>query len=129
MQPTSPVAATRSAADRRMRQLLRLPENGPRESIVGAHNAFSKSIAISAVRCTITYLLLPVLAPIVDLSGTAGPIVGIVLSIVSITAIIFSTRRFFAADHRYRWAYAAFGGSILLLLFVSAVVDVTALTS
>jgi heme O synthase-like polyprenyltransferase len=126
---TARPAVARSAADRRMRRLLRLPEDGPRESIIGAHNAYSKSIAISALRCTITYLLLPLLAPVVDLSGTAGPIIGIVLSAVSIVAIVFSTRRFFAADHRYRWAYAGFGASILLLLFVSALVDVVALTS
>ena len=119
----------RSAADRRMRRLLRLPVDAPPSSIVGAHDAFSKSIAISAVRCLLTYVALPLLAPVVHLSGSTGPIIGVMLSIVSITAIVFSTRRFFAADHRSRWLYLAFGGSIIVLLVVGAIVDVVHLAS
>jgi hypothetical protein len=119
--PTAPVV--RSAADQRMRRILRLPVDAPAGSIVGAHDAFSKSIAISAVRCLLTYVALPLLAPLVDLTGATGPIIGLVLSVVSVTAIVFSTRRFFAADHRSRWAYLAFGGSIIVLLLVGAVID------
>ncbi len=123
------VAPARSEADRRIRRLLRLPVDGPSTSIAGAHDAFSKSIAISAVRCLITYVALPLLAPLVDLTGAAGPILGLVLSAVSVTAIVFSTRRFFAADHRSRWAYLAFGSSIILLLLVGAIVDVVSLAT
>jgi len=36
-------------------------------------------------------------------------------------------RRFFAADHKYRWPYAAVGGGILVLLVVAAVSDVASL--
>ena len=122
-------ATSRSAADRRMRRLLRLPLDAPPSSIVGAHDAFSKSIAISAVRCLLTYVALPLLAPVVNLRGSTGPILGVLLSIVSITAIVFSTRRFFAADHRSRWAYLAFGSSIIVLLLVGAIVDVVHLAS
>jgi hypothetical protein len=125
----APAVPVRSAADLRMRRLLRLPPDGPKASITGAHDAFSKSIAISAVRCLITYVALPLLAPIVDLTGSAGPILGLVLSVVSIVAIVLSTRRFFAADHRSRWYYVAFGGSIMVLLAVGAIVDIVNLTS
>jgi hypothetical protein len=44
-------------------------------------------------------------------------------------AIVFSTRRFFAADHKWRWGYAAVGGGIFVLLIVSAVFDLRALFS
>ena len=125
----APPAPVRSAADLRMRRLLRLPPDGPKASIAGAHDAFSTSIAISAVRCLITYVALPLLAPIVDLTGSAGPILGLVLSAVSIVAIVLSTRRFFAADHRSRWYYVAFGGTIMALLAVGAIVDIVQLAS
>lgn len=110
-----------------MRRLLRLPEHGPKVSIFEAQNAFSKSIAISATRCLLTYVALPLLAPVIDLSGVAGPILGLLLGTVSMVAIVFSTRRFFAADHKWRWGYATVGGGIFVLLIVSAVLDVRAL--
>jgi hypothetical protein len=118
---------TRSKSDRRARCVLGLDPDAPKSSLFGAHGAFSKSIAISATRCLITYIMLPLMAPIVDLSGGVGPFVGLALSIVSITAIFFATRRFFAADHKYRWGYAAIGGGIVILLVVQGVIDLVAL--
>lgn len=125
---SAPVAApTRSDADRTMRRLLRLPVDGPRTSIFGAEGAFQKSIAISAARCLFTYVLLPVLRPIVDLSGGVGPALGLVVGLVSMVAIAFSVRRFFAADHKFRWHYTAVGGAIFVLLIWQSVLDVQSL--
>jgi len=128
---SKPAAPTveRSVADQRMRKLLLLPENGPKVSIFEAQQAFSKSIAISATRCLVTYVALPLLAPIVDLTGTVGGILGLVLSAISMTAIFFAARRFFAADHKYRWAYAGVGAAIYVLLIVGIVADVRHLLS
>jgi hypothetical protein len=121
----APEHPRRSDADRAMRRLLRLPVDGPKASIFGAHGAFSTSIAISAARCTVTYILLPLLSPILNLRGNIGPILGLVVGAVSMVAITYSVRRFFAADHKYRWHYAAVGGAIMCLLVVQAVVDVS----
>jgi hypothetical protein len=115
---------TRSPADRRMRRLLRLPVDGPRASLVDVHNAFSRSIAISATRCLLTYVLLPLLAPILNVSGDLGPVLGLSIGAVSMVAIIAATRRFFAADHRWRWGYVAVGGTIFVLLIVQAAFDI-----
>jgi hypothetical protein len=123
------VPVTRSAADRRMRRLLRLPSDGPRASLVEVHNAFSRSIAISATRCLLTYVVLPLLAPVVHLSGGLGPALGLVIGAVSVVAIVAAMRRFFAADHRWRWGYVAIGGTILALLVVQAAIDVSHLVS
>lgn len=126
--PAPDVAApTRSEADRTMRRLLRLPVDGPRTSIFGAEGVFQKSIAISAARCLFTYVLLPVLRPIVDLSGGVGPLLGLAVGLVSMVAIAFSVRRFFAADHKFRWHYTAVGGAIFVLLIWQSVLDVQAL--
>jgi hypothetical protein len=115
---------TRSDADRRMRRILRLPEDGPRTSILAAQNAASRSIAISATRCLLTYIVLPLLGPLVGLSGNVGPIVGLLIGAVSMVAIVAAARRFFAADHKWRWHYVGVGGAIFVLLIVQAVVDV-----
>jgi hypothetical protein len=119
----------RSAADLRMRRALRIPDDGPRGSAKGAENAFSTSVLISAVRCLLTYLVLPIVGPVVGLAGNVGPAVGLVIGVVSGVAIVASMRRFFRADHRWRWRYSAVGGAILVFLVVSAVVDVARLVA
>ena len=80
---------------------------------------------ISAARCLLTYIVLPVLGPIIGLArGGVGPVLGLTVGTVSMVAIVASIRRFFAADHRWRWRYTAIGGSILVLLVVQAVIDI-----
>lgn len=118
---------TRSAADRRMRRLLGLPPDAPRQSIIDAESAFGRSIMISAVRCLITYVALPLLAPVVKISGAFGPVLGLLLGAVSMVAITLSMRRFFAADHKWRWWYAGVGTGIFVLLIVAGVSDIAAL--
>lgn len=114
----------RSQADRRMRRLLRLPVDAPRQSIFDAETVFGRSIAISAIRCLITYVFLPLLAPVVNLSGSIGPVLGLLLGAVSMVAIVLSMRRFFAADHKWRWGYACVGAAILVALVVAAGFDI-----
>lgn len=127
--PTSAPAEERTSADRVMRRVLLLPADAPKQSIFGSESVFGKSIAISAVRCLITYVALPLLGPVIKLSSTVGPILGLVLGAVSMVAIWFSMRRFFAADHKWRWPYAAVGGGIFVLLIVAGIYDISTLAS
>lgn len=115
-------------ADAFVRRLLRI-DTAPPASPSAAESIFGTSIAISAVRCLLTYVALPLLRPIVDLTTGVGPLVGIVISIISIVAIVISMRRFWAAWHRMRWAYTIVGGGILVLLVVQAGVDVAVLAT
>lgn len=111
-----------------MCRLLRVPlcpEGGVARR--SAENVFSASIAVSAVRCLLTYVALPLLAPVLDLTGGVGPVLGLVVGAVSMAAIVVSMRRFFAAAHGWRWRYAAIGGGVLVLLTVGAVDDLVAL--
>ena len=114
----------RSDADCAMRRVLRLPEDGRRGDRAAAQQAFSRSVWISAARCLLTYIVLPILGPIVGIAGDVGPVLGLIVGTVSIVAIVASIRRFFASDHRWRWRYTALGGSIIVLLLVQAVIDI-----
>ena len=114
-----------SPLDAFMRRLLRLPPNGDPGRT--AEKAFGTSLLISTVRCLLTYVLLPLLKPVIDLSGGVGPVLGLVIGAVSATAIIFSMRRFWRADHKWRWGYTILGGGILILLAIQAVGDIAAL--
>ena len=107
-----------------MRRVLRLPPDGPRPSGTAAQQAFSRSVWISATRCLLTYIVLPILGPILGFSGRVGPVLGLAVGAVSMMAIVASIRRFFAADHRWRWRYTAIGSSILGLLAVQSAIDI-----
>ena len=126
---TIPAPVVRSDADRRMRALLRIHETPVGVTPKSAENAFSKSILISATRCLLTYVAIPLLGPLLNFSGAVGPVLGILLGIASMVAIIYSMRRFFAADHKFRWKYTAIGGAIIVLLVVQMVIDVVDLAS
>ena len=114
-----------SPVDAFMRRLLRLPPGD--DPGRDAEKAFGTSLLISTVRCLLTYVLLPILKPVVDLSGGVGPVLGLLIGTVSAAAIIYSMRRFWRANHRWRWGYTVLGGGILVLLVVQAVGDVAAL--
>ncbi|HEX7094573.1 MAG TPA: hypothetical protein VF183_01730 [Acidimicrobiales bacterium] len=133
MDPAVPLSVeaprvSRSEADRRMRRILCLPVDGPRASIMAANSAASRSIMLSATRCLLTYVVLPVVAPLAGLSGGVGPVLGLILGTVSMVAIVAAARRFFAADHRWRWHYLAVGSAIMILLIVQAAIDIADLT-
>ena len=114
-------------ADAFMRRLLRVPARDG--SAKAAENIFGASVALSAVRCMLTYVLLPLLAPIVDLTGAVGPVLGLAIGAVSAVAIVASMRRFWRADHRLRWGYTVIGGAILVLLVISAGRDIASLVT
>jgi prepilin signal peptidase PulO-like enzyme (type II secretory pathway) len=120
---TTPVQTPpRSAADRLARQLLRVDQAEPR-----ALMPLKGSLVISAVRCVITYAIIPALAPVLTgLGGLAAPI-AIALSLVAGVMAVVSLRRVWLADWSRRWAYTAFILVVLALLATTVVFDVRTL--
>ena len=47
-----------------------------------------------------------------------GPIIGIPIGTVAIVCNVLTIRRFWAADHRWRWAYTALALTVISLLLV-----------
>jgi hypothetical protein len=115
--------------DLRMRRLLRLPLDAPLASEASARALVERSLLISMVRCLLTYIVLPFVAPAVGVGLGVAPVVGISVGIVAIVANVASVRRFWRADHRYRWHYTALASVIVLLLTWLIVVDVLDLLS
>ena len=63
---------------------------------------FRASLAVSAIRCTLTYLVFPFVLPLVGISaGLDGP-AGLVLGPIAIAANGYSIHRFWSSDHRLR---------------------------
>ena len=116
-----------SPADRRMRRLLRLPTDAPKASEVSARQLVEKSLLISMVRCLLTYIVLPFAAPIFGFATGVAPAVGLAVGLVAIVANVASVRRFWRADHRYRWHYTALAAVIVAALVWLVVADLVEL--
>jgi hypothetical protein len=111
---------SRSSADEFMRRLLRVPTGPATATAESAQRMFSKSILISATRCLLTYVLLPIVAPVIGVATGIGPAVGIPLGMVAMCFDVLAVRRFWLADHEYRWictaVYSVIIGFLLFLM-------------
>lgn len=118
--------AERPAADRFMRALLRVREvdRSPRVERE-AHRGFRVSMVVSGVRCLITYLLVPILVPILGFAGVFAAPVGIVLCLVAGVNGVVSVRRFWIGDHRYRWMYTWFIAVVFVILAIAMATDIS----
>jgi hypothetical protein len=130
--PTTPALTSVPAwspADRRMRRLLRLPQDAPRATEASARQLVEKSLVISMARCLLTYIVLPFVVPIIGIAGDIAPVVGIVLGGVAIVANVASVRRFWRADHRYRWHYTALAAVIIVAMVWLIAIDLSTILS
>lgn len=123
----APAGTARPFPDQVARRVLRVPNA---QVVIGEpemRQAFSRSLAISAVRCLLTYVILPFLAPLAGWASDVGPIPGLLIGLVAIGFNVRTIRRFWMADHQWRWAYTAISGSVIALLLVLMVEDISSL--
>lgn len=125
--PAAAPAVERSAADAFVRRLLRVDESQPRMGEDELRRGFSQSMVVSGIRCVITYLLIPFVGPVLGLAAGVGPLVGLPIGVLAIVFNVKSMRRFWRADHRYRWHYTAIGGLVIAMLVFLVVRDVVEL--
>lgn len=116
----------RSSADQFMIKLLRV-DTSARATPAEAQSAFQKSIVISSIRCLLTYIFFPFVAPAIGLATSVDKPLGIAISLVAMVSIVISMRRFWRSEHSKRWHYTALGGTVFLFLVVMLGIDVVAL--
>jgi len=123
----SVVAPERSRADQTMRRLLRVPDDQTPIDESDTHRIFSASIFLSALRCLLSYIVMPVVLPAIGLARGVGPAIGIPIGLLALTFDYLGIRRFWLADHRQRWAFSALYavvGTMVLVLLIVDIVDV-----
>ena len=125
---SQPVFRSQRPADRAMRRLLGI-HGVDRGAVMGAHRAFRVSVVVSAVRCIITYLAIPIVVPLLSLSGWVAAPVGIALCVVAVVNGVVSVRRFWASDHARRWTYTGFMGVVFVILAVAMVSELQRLAA
>ncbi len=116
--------AERSALDRLVRQLLLIGDASPR-----ALFDLRGSMLLAGVRCTMTYLVIPLGAPVIGWLGVLATPLSLAMSVVAIGLAVSSLRRVWLADYRHRWPYTAFIVTAVVLLVVVVVGDVRALAA
>ncbi|HWE71273.1 MAG TPA: hypothetical protein VG205_12975 [Acidimicrobiales bacterium] len=117
--------APRSAPDTAMRHLLRIPDTQPAIRESETHRIFSASIFLSALRCLLSYIVLPIVLPAIGLASSVGPAIGIPVGLLALVFDYLGIRRFWLANHHQRWMfsalYAAVGGMVLALVIIDIV--------
>lgn len=108
-----------SSLDRLARRVLGLRDAEPRALI-----DLQGSLVLSAVRCLITYVFIPVILPVIAWAGVVARPIGLVLAVVAVAMSIRSLRRVWQANWTHRWPYTAFIGVVVGLLAFSIVLDI-----
>lgn len=122
--PTTDRAGQRSALDRLVRQLLLIGDASPR-----ALFDLKGSMLLAGVRCTLTYLVIPLGAPLIGWLGVLTTPLSLAMSVVAVGLAVSSLRRVWLADYRHRWPYTAFILVAVVLLVIVIAGDVRALTA
>lgn len=79
---------------------------------------------ISGVRCVLSYVVFPFVAPIVGIASGIGSTIGLIVGSIAIVANVFSIRRFWRADHKWKWPVSILNAGIIVLLVILLVIDV-----
>lgn len=118
----------RSHADALMRRLLLISDRPRRVSERQVQRMFSTGILLSALRCLLTYVVLPILGPVLDVTGGVGPAIGLPLAVLALVFDVLGIRRFFVANHRSRWPATAVYAGVMVLVLALMGIDVAELT-
>ncbi len=121
---TNTLLKKQSAADAFMCKLLCIPTDHPMVSEDQAHKMFSLSIALSGVRCLLSYVILPVLLPLLGLATGVGPVIGIPVGVLALIFDVKGIRRFWLSDHQWRWQMSVIYLLVIVMVVGLILVDV-----
>jgi hypothetical protein len=108
-----------------MRRLLFIPEGAARPTDAQVERVFSLSLALSAMRCIFTYMVMPLLLPAIGALAGAGPVVGALLSAVALVFDVRAIRAFWWADDPRRWSMTALYAFVIIFVLVLLGLDLT----
>ncbi|MGO9335081.1 MAG: hypothetical protein ACLQCU_13725 [Acidimicrobiales bacterium] len=113
-----------SPADLVMRRVLRIPEGPPSADEASAHRIFSASIMLSGLRCLLGYVVLPILTPVLGVAAGAGPEIGLPIGLIALVFDVRGIRRFWLANHRWRWPITALYSVVIVLVTTLVISDI-----
>ncbi|MFQ3566152.1 MAG: hypothetical protein SNJ59_04065 [Aggregatilineales bacterium] len=100
-----------------MRRILWVTESERSETRANiGERALGWSVMFSGVRCILQYAILPFVLPLIGISMEVATPLLMVITGIAIISIVFSLRRFWKINYRYRWHYLALALVALVIL-------------
>ena len=110
-----------------MRRLLLIRDEAVPGDEAAAHRLFSASILLSAFRCLLGYVVFPIVLPALGATTGFAPWIGIPVAVLALVFDVRGIRRFWLADHRWRWPISGLYVVVMVLVTILLVGDVVRL--
>ena len=92
-----------------------------------ATRTFNRSMVISGTRCLLTYVVFPWILPLLGVTSGVGPAIGVPVGLLALGCDVFTIRRFWQVDHKWKWPVTVICSGVIALLLVLLVEDVAEL--
>ncbi len=112
--------------DRAVARVLRVQPRpaGPREDdATSSSQPFETALLVSAVRCTVRYVVLPLGLPLLGVASDAALGILLILDVIAAIAIVATLRRLWRVQHPRRWPYLLLAVALAVLVGVFLVSD------
>lgn len=119
-----PTPILRTPAELFMRRLLFIHDPDPNVTQRQVNSLFETSILISAIRCTLAYVIFPIFAPALYAATHWGPAIGVTIGALALVFDVAGIRRFWKADHRMRWQMTAIYACVIVLVVILEIRDI-----
>jgi hypothetical protein len=120
----APQPDVRPRAETVMRRLLFVPDGPATVGEASAHRIFNVSMGLSALRCLLSYVVFPIVTPLIGAATDVGPAIGIPIAVVALFFDVLGIRRFWLASHRWRWAMTVVYVAVMSLVASLLVGDI-----
>ena len=120
--PPSP--ESRPRAEVAIRRVLFVPEGQVSAGERSAHRIFNVSITISALRCLLSYVVFPIVTPLLGAAAKVGPAIGLPIAVVALVFDVMGIRRFWMADHRLKWVMTGIYAVVMALVTALLIIDI-----
>jgi hypothetical protein len=94
-----------------------------------AQRAFNFSLIFTGVRCTLQYIVLPFVLPVIGLAANVALPLLLAINIFAMISMLYSVRRFWQINYRHKWTYLVMSLVILAALTAFIADDIAQLSS
>ena len=70
-----------------------------------AQRAFNYSLIFTGIQCTLQYIVFPFILPLLGVAASITLPLLIGINVLAIVSMIFSLRRFWQINYKYKWVY------------------------
>jgi hypothetical protein len=118
----------KTVGDARLQDKLAEPARSTEQDLPApAQRALTFGLALSGLRCTVQYVVLPFVLPWVGVTGKVPPWVTLALGALALGALARNVRYLWRLHHPQRGSYLTFAAVVAAVLLLFTVVDVRAL--